>query len=768
LIRIPSLPIGTPAALAVLALSGAASANPQSAPSTERFLVRLDHDVQARAAGLADLAAWRRAGDELAFRERVALLESQFDAIEERAEAALLDLGFEVVGRLRSEPALIVSAGTGTDADLLAQVPGVASITRDELRAPALAGAIAAHGIPSIHAQSIGGVPLEGNGVTVAVLDTGIDLDMNGTGRPHAAFFPDGDVNASGAGLGGSRILSAEGFSLGLVGCSDPEDTFGHGTRIASIAAGAKWNGLSNSSVGAAPGASIRSYRVSDCLTTNASTITMEVALDAALLEPDVRVVNLSYDGTAAPDYDLNRAMDDAVAAGVSVVVSAGNFGPTQTFMHGAYDVITAGASFVQSKEPYVFPGFITSAVGPLPDGRTYPHLLAVGEQISAADIDNEFGAIDSYGTSGAAALVSGTAALLYQAVPTLEPLEVKALILEYAADLDGGDPDAGGYGFLDSAAAFDAATAGLYSSGVMSNGQEARWGVYATAGQELSFTLVTTRALASAATDFDLWLVDPAGGVVAFTAEARDNVDRLEAIAPMSGSYTLIARPRATYGPTVNRRFAIAGVGGVPAIVPDSTLGQAGPSIEATSDVVQSQFYVKGLGLDQTTSVTVGGVAASFTYQVPSRLRIDVPAGVVGNALPVIVSGPSAIDATFVSVDGGGPKLDMPFVNFTSTLNWTLEADAGQPYWIGVSTIPTATVVPGLVDLAIGAGGTNLFLVGSGTVPASGVAPGELNGLEGLPNGTQLYFQGVVLDVVNTVFEASNVDMGLKAIHFG
>ena len=758
----------TLAAVAMAALPESVFAATQADSHGMRWLVRLEHDARQRAAALSDLAAWRVQGDRSAFEGRAALLEAEVRRDTVAVEEQLTAMGFEVVQRFRSSPALIVSGVARADEILLESLPGVLSITREEFRRPALAQAIAAHGIPSIHAQSIGGVPLEGDGVTVAVLDTGIDLNMNGSGRPHAAFYPDGNVGANGPGLAGSRILSAGGFSLGLVGCPDPEDTFGHGTRIASIAAGAKWNGLSNSSVGAAPGASIRSYRISDCFTTIASTITMGAALDAALLEPDVRVVNLSYDGTSAPDYDFNQAMDDAVAAGVSVVVSAGNFGPSQTFMHGAYDVITAGASFVQSKEPYVFPGFITSAVGPLPDGRTYPQLLAVGDQISAADIDNEFGAIDSYGTSGSAALVSGTAALLYQAVPTLEPLEVKALILEYAADLDGGDPNAGGYGFLDSTAAFDAATAGLSSSGVMRNGEEARWGIYATEGQELSFTLVTTRALAKAATDFDLRLIDPVGSVVAFTEEARDNVDRLAAVAPMSGSYTLIARPRATFGQTVNRRFAIAGIGGQPAIVPDSTVGLAGPSIETTSDVVQSQFYVKGLGLDQTTIVTVGGVVANFTYQVPSRLRIDIPSGLVGNALPVVVAGPSATDVTFVSVDGGGPKFDMPLVNFTSFLDWTLEADAGQPFWVGASTAPTATVVPGLVDLAIGAGGSNLFIVGSGTVPASGVASGELTGLQGLPLGTQLYFQGVVFDVVNTVFEASNVDMSLKAIHFG
>ena len=59
------------------------------------------------------------------------------------------------------------------------------------------------HAVDTLQSQGI-----RGAGVAVAIIDSGIDSNMAGTGRPHRAFFVNGDVtNRTGGGIGGSRIL---------------------------------------------------------------------------------------------------------------------------------------------------------------------------------------------------------------------------------------------------------------------------------------------------------------------------------------------------------------------------------------------------------------------------------------------------------------------------------------------------------------------------------------------------------------------------------
>jgi subtilisin family serine protease len=171
----------------------------------------------------------------------------------------------------------------------------------------------------------------------------------------------------------------------------------------------------------------------------------------------------------------------------VFVTLSAGNTGADLSFAHGAYNALVVGASFVTSKQPYVFPGFVTSAVGPLSSGRTYPHVLAVGEALTCAALDNEAGSIDSYGTSGAAALVAGTAALVRQVAPDLTALEVKALLLNTSEAVALGNPNAAGYGYLRSDRAAQAALDGEVVQGVVATGQVKSHPLALAAGEQVA-----------------------------------------------------------------------------------------------------------------------------------------------------------------------------------------------------------------------------------------------------------------------------------------
>ncbi|MFJ8461578.1 S8 family serine peptidase [Lysinibacillus xylanilyticus] len=132
-----------------------------------------------------------------------------------------------------------------------------------------------------------------GKGVKVAVIDSGVD-------RTH----PDLKKNY----LKGYDFVDHD---------NNPEDTQGHGTHVAGIIA------ANGSMKGIAPDASILAYRVSD-------TETIVKAIHQAIKD-GAQIINLSlgesYKGTDSP---LNKAVQEAIAKNITVIVAAGNEGPKQ------------------------------------------------------------------------------------------------------------------------------------------------------------------------------------------------------------------------------------------------------------------------------------------------------------------------------------------------------------------------------------------------------------------------------------------------------
>jgi serine protease AprX len=122
------------------------------------------------------------------------------------------------------------------------------------------------------------------------------------------------------------------GFFDVINGLEEPYDDHGHGTHVASIAAGA---GTVNPSLaGVAPGAALVGVKVLS--ESGSGTLSGVIAGIDWVIENqeslNIRVMNLSLgssmpsDGTDA----LSRAVDSAVDAGIVVVVAAGNTGPEE------------------------------------------------------------------------------------------------------------------------------------------------------------------------------------------------------------------------------------------------------------------------------------------------------------------------------------------------------------------------------------------------------------------------------------------------------
>ena len=166
-------------------------------------------------------------------------------------------------------------------------------------------------------------------------------------------------------------------------------------------------------------------------------------------LEYNIKVLNLSLTATPAREYwqdPMNQAVIKAWAAGILVVVAAGNDGPDWGTIGSPGNnpyVLTVGA-FTDSWTPgdtrddYI-PDF--SSRGPTPEGLVKPDLVAPGGHITGLVPPNATlarenpnyvlptGHYVATGSSQAAAVVSGLAALLFEARPDLNNDEIKCLL---------------------------------------------------------------------------------------------------------------------------------------------------------------------------------------------------------------------------------------------------------------------------------------------------------------------------------------------------
>jgi subtilisin family serine protease/uncharacterized membrane protein YgcG len=257
-----------------------------------------------------------------------------------------------------------------------------------------------------------------GRGITVAILDTGVDYTHPDLG---------GCVGANCKVVAGYNFVSGE----------DPTnfmDKHGHGTHVAGIvAANGKLRGV-------APDAQLYAYKVlSDSgYGSNSGIIAaLEKAVDPdgnPATQDQIDIVNMSLGGTGTPDSPLSEASDNAMQAGTLVVVAAGNSGNDYSTIGtpgNAEHVLTVGATDAMG---YVA-GF--SSRGPIA-GENYvkPEIVAPGVDINS--VAPGVGYSVKSGTSMAAPHVAGGAALLKQYYPQLTAAEIKDLLISSASDLGG------------------------------------------------------------------------------------------------------------------------------------------------------------------------------------------------------------------------------------------------------------------------------------------------------------------------------------------
>jgi serine protease AprX len=305
-----------------------------------------------------------------------------------------------------------------------------------------------------------------GRGIDVALIDSGV-TPMEGLATA-------------------GKIVNGPDLSFDLQAGAQPYiDSYGHGTHLAGIIAGRDSDVRFGDDVdpgdfvGVAPGARIVNVKVAGPSgETDVSQVIAAIAWVVQHRNSDglnIRVLNLAFgtDGQQGYQNDpLAYATEVAWRHGIVVVAAAGNAGgQLRQLDNPAYDpfVIAVGADDTIGTT-YLGDDAIPdwSSVG---DGTRNPDLVAPGVIIrslrapgSLLDRTVPVSAagtrwIGGSGTSQAAAVVSGAAAVLLQDRPQLTPDQVKALLTSTANGVAGADPTIQGAGLLDVEAALDAPT---------------------------------------------------------------------------------------------------------------------------------------------------------------------------------------------------------------------------------------------------------------------------------------------------------------------
>lgn len=358
---------------------------------------------------------------------------------------------------------------TGRQILTLSNLPHIDRIVRNELFtvdwvASDAAVAATEAGIQEVNAPAAWSLlGASGKGVAVAVIDSGV------------ADHPD---------LAGRIIARVD-----LTGEQSNGDPGGHGTHVAGLIAG---DGTASNGAwtGTAPQADIVSVRVIDS-TGHATLSTIFAGMQWVLKNRStyhIKVVNMSFGGTALSGYQsdlLASAAEMLYFAGLTVVVSAGNSGPgTSTISTPATDpfVLTVGAAD-DNRTPLIADDTVAiwSSRGPTAfDGIAKPDLIAPGRKMiglraAGSTIDSAYpdrrvtalGALDAQyftmsGTSMAAPVVAGVAALYLDLHPGTQPLAVKEQLTGTAHPLPGISRTDQGAGIVDALAALSAPPVGV------------------------------------------------------------------------------------------------------------------------------------------------------------------------------------------------------------------------------------------------------------------------------------------------------------------
>ena len=420
------------ALLARLPSPPAAQPLPGTRPGTERWLVTLRRGASRQRLAKALRGPSRSPETVQAVRSAIAELQAELRV--ERADFVrrLEALGGSVVESFWLVDVLCVELPPSAletlsdDRDVARVDPntlvGLAAAPIDE------AASLANHAVRKVHQLGI-----RGQGLVIAILDTGLDSEMGKTGRPHAVYYAKGDpTQRTGPGLDGSRLLANI-----QVGKQSADDVSGHGTAVGAVAIGARWNQLRGVGDGHAPEALIVGYALADTRSGETQAATMVRAAEALVRDQSsfgFRVANFSYLGHPDPLHPAQQALDRAQRlADILVTTPAGNQNASTVFSMSNANGLAVGAVQSNSRRVTIF-----SSRGPLhgDSQRFFPDLCANGSGLVMPAVDDEATTFSTIGTSTAAPQVAGSLLLFRGLLPGLTALQCKAAVLASTDDV--------------------------------------------------------------------------------------------------------------------------------------------------------------------------------------------------------------------------------------------------------------------------------------------------------------------------------------------
>ena len=427
--------------------------------------------------------------------------------------------------------------------------------------------------LPNAWGRTVGGVPVSGAGVTVAVLDTGYlphaDLLANIAGG-YDFVSQDGFNDFTTANDGDARDASAldpGDWNSNGNNC-DISNSSWHGTHVAGIigAVGNNQTGV----IGVAYRAKIMPLRVLGVCGGYTSDTAAAIQWAAGLPVPGVpansnpaRVINLSFGRSGACSQTYLNAISAAHNAGSVIVVSTGN-----------------DASKTSITQPSNCPGVIAvsanTATGEIADYAnvgTGTTISAPGNSIyTLGNLGATVPASDSYdahsGTSFSAPQVAGVAALLIQIKPSITTAEVQNYLTASARPFTAGSycaarPECGA-GLMD---AFKAVYLLLQAQGVANSAPllKALPAQYVLPGGNLQFTATATDA------DGDEVAFIGSGLPAGATFNAVTGVFSWPKAQP-AGDYTFVIQPTdgATLGASMSVKISVTTTIPVTPVVPE------------------------------------------------------------------------------------------------------------------------------------------------------------------------------------------------------
>jgi serine protease AprX len=348
------------------------------------------------------------------------------------------------------------------------------------------------------------GIGLSGKGVTIAVLDSGVDAT-----HPD---LPQGTKVVQNVKLVGD--LGVTGTSAWLENQPNTDTSSGHGTHVAGTVGGTGEASAADSRRerahdGIAPGASLVGIGAGEGL----SILYALMGFDYALANREkygIDIITNSW-GSSNSVYDpsnpINKASYEAYRQGMVVAFAAGNDGPEENTLN-PYAIVPWVINVGSGTKAKDLSGFSSRGV----EGDFYKHVdvVAPGSSIISTRAPNTaLGALGPVvdannptytqyyhtlsGTSMATPFVAGTAALLLEANPDLSPDQIESILMQTASPMNFPFHVVGG-GYIDVLAAVDLAskTTGqrhTFLDGITKWSSKGRWNIAADTHSLMSYS---------------------------------------------------------------------------------------------------------------------------------------------------------------------------------------------------------------------------------------------------------------------------------------